>query len=155
MLKPVVTIEQVDALTLDMIEAYNEVRRILALPEVGPKDFGGCVNFTGWSVEIHHEVRLCFGLNVRLDIEHGGYRGSTASRIEVKWPSGGGTVSEALAQATLQMDYLGRVAQAEMVLSQSWRHAIRAGAEEAVFAELGRRSKAAWDAHKAAKAVAP
>jgi hypothetical protein len=154
--KKTATPEQISDFADALVEVYNEVRGILQLPATGPKDFGGMVHFNGWEVAIHQEVRLAFGLSARIELVYGGSLApgnARPPRAEVTWASGGGPVSHALAQAQLQLECIGRVAKADLVLHQAWRPVIMAGAEGAVCEELGRRSRAAWEAFRAAHAA--
>lgn len=68
-----------------------------------------------YSVSLMHEVRPTFGLSTHLSIDV-----ATGSRprceFKVTWPSGGGEVSMALAEASQHLGWIQKVAQAEAII---------------------------------------
>jgi hypothetical protein len=69
----------------------------------------------GFGVDLIRDIRPTFGLstNIRISVETG-----TRPRCEfsVSWPSGGGDVSLALAEASQHLEWVRKVAQAEAVI---------------------------------------
>lgn len=145
-----VSAETLNKLADRVLEASAYAVKILDLPAYGP-GIHGIVHFDEWSAFIRQEVRMCFGLSLDFSLVHELGKPMVA---RVTWASGGGDVSQALAQASIQMDYTQRVACAAMVLEEAWAACRREATQKAVLEILVERRATAWAEYRAAKADA-
>lgn len=146
-----------------MFQALSTARKLLGLEVPRSPDIASAIarlgidplfldfRFNKWEVSFNHEIRHAFALGCRVSIEvrYGesglGPYGVTS---EVTWASGGGDCTTALAQASLYLDTVRAVSQADLVLKTAFeslrrtRHVSKTYAND-VFAALSARADTA------------
>ncbi len=107
------------------------------------------VRWVAGTADLRREIRPVFGLTTSISIEFGtsGYL-RTGPRLEVRvtWPSGGGSVSMALAETSQHLEWVQKAAQVEAVLLNGAVGRISDEDLTAAIRELEKRSEVLQEA---------
>jgi len=151
--------EEVKAMAQNLLVAMDKAFHILGLSSnhknlTSEKTILSCgehpmffeYSWTGVDIDIYREVSVSYTLaaHVSICIKN---REKTPNRVRVTWPSGGGNVLVAVAQATYQLELAQKALRAEMILAEVFASIYSHKAEnftQLVFEELARGATAAF-----------